>query len=151
MISRRETRVSKPFDLRAALPLRAWLEALHRPIKVVVTGGRDYRDDARVAWALGGLHSKYGISRLAHGAARGADTLARDWAEAQGIEVQPYAADWARWDRGPDLPNPAGQIRNRDMLREEKPDLVVAFPGAKGTAGCREAASTFGIRVWEVS
>jgi hypothetical protein len=50
-----------------------------------------------------------------------ADTLAREFGEHKGIPVRTFPADWERHGRA------AGPIRNRQMLEEGKPDLVVAF------------------------
>ncbi len=66
--------------------------------------------------------------------------LAGEWAQEQGIEVKARQADWKRFGRG------AGPKRNRQML-EEKPDLVVAFPGGRGTAGMIRVATKAGLQV----
>jgi hypothetical protein len=55
-------------------------------------------------------------------AARGADTLAEEWAKVRGI---PCTADWD------DLGRKAGPIRNAQMLRKGRPELVVACPGRR--------------------
>jgi len=52
-----------------------------------------------------------------------------EWAKNRGIPFDVYMADWEGLGRK------AGPIRNQQMLVEGKPDLVVAFPGGKGTAG----------------
>jgi hypothetical protein len=118
---------------------------------VVVTGGRDYADAERVAWALDGLRSAYGLDRLAHGAAAGADTLAAEWAIRAKIgNLHPYPADWAGFARA-GRKNGAGPARNRAMLEAERPDLVVAFPGGAGTADCCRTAEAMGLLVWRVA
>ena len=38
-----------------------------------------------------------------------------------GVPVEVYPADWTRYGK------PAGPIRNRQMLNEGKPDMVIAF------------------------
>jgi hypothetical protein len=45
------------------------------------------------------------------------------------------------------MPIGAGPIRNQRMLVEGKPDLVVAFPGGKGTAGMVTLARNAGVDV----
>jgi hypothetical protein len=95
--------------------------------RVLVCGGRDYRDAERVAHELNALHAQFGIAHLIHGAAPGADWLAKRWAEAHSIPVTGYPA---RWDLDGKA---AGPIRNARMLREGRPDLVLAFPGGRGT------------------
>lgn len=108
---------------------------------VVVTGGRDYADWETVNRVLSEVHSEYEIDLVVHGAASGADSLADTWAKENGVRRYPCPAEWDRLGRR------AGPIRNRYMLDTFRPDLVVAFPGWKGTADCIKAAEERGIRV----
>ncbi|MEM9912925.1 MAG: hypothetical protein AAF922_19365 [Pseudomonadota bacterium] len=41
----------------------------------------------------------------------------------------------------------AGPIRNKEMLDEGCPDLVVAFPGGRGTANMVKQAQAAGVEV----
>ena len=90
-------------------------------------GGRDYDDYNTVSNTLGHLHKRGPVSLLIHGGARGADSLAGEWAEESGVPVKVYEADWKR------LGKAAGFIRNATMLKHGKPDMVIAFPGGPGT------------------
>lgn len=126
--------------------LARYLHDISRALRICVTGGRDYDDAELVAGALGRLNGAYVIVRLAHGDAPGADRLAATWArDARIQEVVAYPADWNRFGRR------AGPTRNRRMLEAEQPDLLVAFPGGRGTADCIQAARTLGVRVWKVA
>lgn len=100
------------------------------PITALVCGGRDLdvSDYVHVARVLDELHAAITIGRLVHGCARGADTLAGRWARTRRITVQAFPADWDRHGKA------AGMIRNRAMLALGRPDIVVAFPGGRGTA-----------------
>jgi hypothetical protein len=113
-------------------------------MRVLVCGGRDYGGADTVNVELGRLHREHGIACIIEGGARGADTLARQFAEAAGIPVETYAADWKGQRRA------AGPIRNKRMLDEGKPDLVVAFPGGRGTANMVGQARKAGVRVLEI-
>lgn len=73
------------------------------------------------------------------GGARGADSVAVEWARARGIPSEVYRADWNKHQ------NAAGPIRNTEMLVEGKPDRVVAFPGGKGTADMLKKARAKGV------
>lgn len=64
---------------------------------------------------------------IIHGAAAGADSLSDRWARERQVEIEAYPADWKKYGRS------AGFIRNSQMLKEGKPDLVLAFPGGSGT------------------
>lgn len=96
-------------------------------MKVLVTGSRKYSDKENVFSVLDALHFEEGISLVIHGAATGADHFAHLWAKENNILDAPHPADWDQYGRA------AGPIRNRQMLIEEEPDLVVAFPGGAGT------------------
>lgn len=58
---------------------------------------------------------------LIQGGAKGADSLADQWASVYGVSSICYKADWEKYGKA------AGPIRNKQMLDEGKPDLVIAF------------------------
>jgi hypothetical protein len=82
---------------------------------------------------------------IIHGAASGADSLASIWAKAFAHKVESYPADWAKYSKR------AGYIRNTQMLNEGKPDLVVAFPGGKGTQMMINLAEAAGVPVVRIN
>jgi hypothetical protein len=61
------------------------------------------------------------------------------------VPVQVFHADWGQFGSG------AGPIRNSKMLAEGKPEMVLAFPGGRGTANIVEQARSAGVSVCEVS
>jgi len=116
------------------------------PMRVIVCGGRDYNNQKRVFDVLDALRKQY-ICRiiLVHGAAKGADFLAGSWARlarirAEGVEEEPHPADWNKHGKA------AGMIRNREML-EAGAELVIAFPGGRGTANMVSIAEKAGVPV----
>lgn len=114
-------------------------------VRIIVCGGRDYIDFRKVDEILSALHAETPIVHLFHGNAKGADTLAATWAsQRKGISVHPCTAQWAKYG------NRAGPIRNQKMLGHA-PDLVVAFPGGRGTADMVSRARKAGVPVKEVS
>jgi hypothetical protein len=112
--------------------------------RVLVTGGRDYADRARVWSVLDHYHAERPFSVLIEGEATGLDTIAREWAESRGVPVLAFPADWGDMTAVPCVPRirrdgvpynaAAGGIRNRRMKLEGRPDIGLAFPGGKGTA-----------------
>ena len=110
-------------------------------MKVLVCGGRDYRNESKVYDVLKKLHSDRPITHIIQGGSTGADAFAKVWA---GLTrgVQPVTCD-AMWRRDGDA---AGPIRNAAMLGL-KPDLVVAFTGGRGTANMVRLATNAGITV----
>jgi hypothetical protein len=107
-------------------------------MKVLVCGGRAYRDKVYAFEVLDRLHAKYTFTCVVHGGAGarledqtiGADLLAGEWAKARGLEARAYPVTQAEWD---EFGISAGPRRNGRMLDLESPELVVAFPGGRGT------------------
>lgn len=110
-------------------------------MRVLVCGGRDYTDRRRVFEVLDGKHAETPIATIIEGGALGADRSGYAWACARNIEVETYPADWEKHGKR------AGPIRNAMMLTEGKPDLVIAFPGGRGTADMVRRAQSAGIPV----
>lgn len=114
-----------------------------RPPRVLVTGSREWADPEPIRRELARLPSD---TIVIHGMARGADRLAHEIAAELGLAVWPRPA---MWERG----KAAGIIRNRQMLVEDKPDLVLAFhpdlAEARGTRHMVEIARKAGVPVLE--
>jgi hypothetical protein len=108
-------------------------------MRVLACGGRDYRNSLYINTALDIIHAGSPITLLINGGAKGADTLSAYWAFKKGIERRTFVANWGNYGRA------AGAMRNRLMLVEGKPELVVAFPGGVGTANMIEQAISAGI------
>jgi hypothetical protein len=107
-------------------------------VKVLVCGGRDFKDVGFACDFLDELHAKHRFTHVIHGDARGADTVADAWATSRGIQVVRCPANWSYHGKS------AGHIRNSAMVGLE-PDLVVAFPGGAGTASMTRIAAAHGI------
>jgi len=110
-------------------------------MKVLICGGRDFQDFELMSDVLEPIP----ISSVVQGGARGADLLAAKWAESRRIPFRQHEADWLQYGKR------AGPMRNLQMLAEH-PDiqLVIAFPGGKGTAHMVKIAKAAGIEVIEV-
>lgn len=113
--------------------------------RVLVCGGRDFNDPAFIFRHLVGLRERRGITAIIEGGATGVDRFARMWAEGQGIPVRSFYAEWERYGKA------AGPRRNAAMIRWGGPDLVIAFPGGKGTANMAAQARAAGIEVIEIT
>jgi len=107
-------------------------------VRVLICGGRDYSDRPYLNAYLSVFRDVIGISALCHGAAPGADSLAADW---YGPNARAFPASWAVHGKK------AGFLRNRQMLRDFRPQVVIAFPGGNGTRDMIAAAEKAGILV----
>lgn len=108
---------------------------------VGMTGGRDYQDWSVVEAVIQAIKNDHPVLHV--GDASGLDTLARACAQLNGIHVEVYRADWAKYGRA------AGPIRNRLIV--DNIDILYAFPGGRGTTNCIETATRLGIPVWKVT
>jgi hypothetical protein len=111
---------------------------------VLVCGGRTYNDEGKVFSVLDYIHNEIKITGIVHGAASGADTLAGKWALSRSIPQIKFPAQWDLYGKS------AGYIRNKEMLEKGKPNLVVAFPGGKGTANMIKLAEDANVKVDKV-
>lgn len=110
-------------------------------MKVLVCGGRDFSDSAWVFRVLDSLNPDH----IIEGGATGADAFAQAWAIHRCKTLSTVQADWKRHGRA------AGAIRNQEMIDRFNPDLVIAFPGGKGTADMIRRARKAGIEVMEMA
>lgn len=91
---------------------------------------------------LSELYNTHGpFATVIHGCAPGVDTQAEIWAASYGCKVLGFRAEWQRWGKA------AGPMRNGRMIREGKPDLVIAFPGGRGTNNMKKQARENNIKV----
>ena len=119
---------------------------------LLVTGDRNWSDVVCLNLKLDDLLRKRGIELLIQGGARGADTLAKEWAESRGVPVLTEEARWEQYGRA------AGPIRNEVMLDmlgmarlAGKDTFVVAFhphlDNSKGTKNMVTQAKAAGLEV----
>ena len=110
-------------------------------MKVLVCGGRHYKDKMRVFVELNALRP----DSIIQGGCTGPDRFANEWALGNNLPSMTFYADWKHEGAA------AGPIRNQRMLDEGKPDIVLAFPGKSGTADMVKRAAASGVRVIQVS
>jgi hypothetical protein len=114
-------------------------------VRVLVCGGRAYKNRKRVYRLLKNLHEIFGDELVViHGNASGADTLADDFCRENHIKVDVYPAKWDEYGKK------AGVLRNQQMLVDGDPNCVIAFPGGTGTAHMCKIARKSGMPVLEV-
>ena len=113
-------------------------------MRVLVCGGRDYYDAETMEKVLANCLVP-DTDVVIHGGARGADALAGDIAgRVLGFPVEVYPADWYSHGKA------AGPIRNQKML-DTGIDLVLAFPGGRGTADMIRRARKAGVKVRKIA
>ena len=130
--------------------------------RVLVCGGRDYgrkwtgtqwdEDERQIDRLFEVLDKALQAATMAgksftlvHGGARGADALAGLWASMRedDVTVRVYEADWDAHRKA------AGPIRNKKMLTNESPHVIIAFKGGNGTAHMMKIGREAGVPVVE--
>jgi len=123
---------------------------MHDSIRVLVCGGRNYDSADACNWlhkfALTDISEKLGIlvrkvTVVIHGGASGADLGGAQWGEDINAKVLCFPANWKKHGKS------AGPIRNKRMVEEGRPDVVIAFSGGAGTANMCKLAEEYGIPV----
>jgi len=109
-------------------------------IKIIIAGGRNFDDYKQVCDAV--KRSKFDVTEIVSGAAKGADTLGERYADENGIPKKLFPAEWNNltaegavieinnW--GKKYNKLAGFSRNKDM--GEYADALIAMDGGNGTS-----------------
>ena len=87
-------------------------------MRVLVCGDRNWTDTEAIKRELKN-YSKDTV--IVHGACRGADRIAGEIGKELGLTIEEFPADWRKHGKA------AGHIRNKQMIDEGKPNLVLAF------------------------
>lgn len=110
-------------------------------MRVLICGGRDFIDVPKFNMAMMSSLRCQSITMVVTGGAKGADTLAKKWADSYGIHCAVIDALWDVYNRS------AGILRNTSMLSIQ-PDMCIAFPGGTGTADMIRQCEQAGVTVW---
>lgn len=109
-------------------------------MRIIVCGGRRFGNTHFAYAVLDELHAATPVTGVIDGGATGADLIGNRWAFHRGVSRTTVPAEWQEYGRA------AGPLRNKKML-DLKPDLVVAFPGGRGTENMIALAEKAGVRV----
>ena len=118
---------------------------------MLVCGGRDYDNREELYAVLDWIDCSWEgpgtfgpITVIISGHARGADSLAEQWAKDREVSLDIYPAEWDVYGKS------AGFMRNQQMIDEGLPDLVVAFSGGKGTINMIKLSNQANIPLYNV-
>lgn len=107
-------------------------------MKVAFTGGRNYADRKMVQFVVDLLQATYVRSFAVGDCPTGLDRMVREIIPATQVDV--HRASWTLHGKA------AGPVRNRAMLDDDV-DVLVVFPGGKGTWDCVRQAREMGKAV----
>ena len=114
-------------------------------MKVIVAGGRDFKNYKLLKCTLDSFQQEYGkITEVISGTAIGVDKLGEQYANENNIPIKRFVPDWEG------LGKKAGHVRNRRMgdYAKEHGGMLVAFwdKQSRGTKGMIEYASKIGLK-----
>lgn len=119
-------------------------------MKIAFTGGRDYKDLNKVLLIVRTCHSENeflvgdcptGLDKLVAECLIDTELGTYNYLNEQ-TNVTVFKADWNKHGKA------AGPIRNGEMLKDA--DMLIAFPGGRGTEDCIRQAKKKGIPVLRV-
>jgi predicted NAD-dependent protein-ADP-ribosyltransferase YbiA (DUF1768 family) len=100
-------------------------------MRVLICGARDWTNEDVIQKKIQDLQQE-DLTIIA-GGCKGVDTIAEQSARNLGIPVIVFPAEWDKFGRA------AGPIRNKQMLTEGKPNLVIAFhPDLENSKGTKD-------------
>ena len=108
-------------------------------MRTIIAGSRDIVDDSLIQAAI--TASGFEISCVISGGAKGVDTMAEQWARAQGISVAVVLPDWKTYGRG------AGPERNRRMAGQADALIAIWDGKSRGTRSMIQIAQKANLKV----
>ena len=107
-------------------------------MKIAIIGGRDFNDYVELLRQMQNRYRQKDITHIVSGGAKGADSLAEEFAKQFNYEMIIFPAKWDRYGRG------AGFIRNK-LIIDEANEVVAFWDGAsKGTLSSIKLAEKAG-------
>lgn len=112
-------------------------------MRILVCGSRNWTNIKRIEDNLSEIQPDDEPITIIHGGARGADSICHAVATKQKYDIIRFFPNWDLYGKA------AGMIRNKQMLVEGKPDLVLAFWDgvSRGTKNMIELAQKAGVPV----
>lgn len=115
-------------------------------MKLIIAGSRDISDIHHVSDAFFKYFENYRLpsifTEIVSGGARGADALGEYFAEAHGIPVKKFPADWDKHGKA------AGFIRNKEMAEYADALLLLWDGKSKGSENMLLEAARRGLRIY---
>lgn len=107
-------------------------------MKVIIAGSRDIMNMDLVKQSI--VNSRFHITEVVCGMARGVDSLGKQWAEENGIPVKEFPTNWDKYHKA------AGAIRNMEMAKYADALIAIMKDGSKGTKNMIQCATKVGMK-----
>jgi YspA, cpYpsA-related SLOG family len=109
-------------------------------VKVIIAGSRTITDASLVREAI--EDSRFVVTEVVCGLARGVDALGRLYAQRNGIPVKEFPANWKKFGRR------AGMMRNCEMAAYADALIAVWDGYSSGTKNMISVAKSLGLKVY---
>lgn len=108
-------------------------------MKTVIAGSRNITDPSVLIDAI--ISSKFEITEVVSGGARGVDRLGEDYAKVQKLPIKQFLPDWS-------IGKMAGPMRNRQMASYADAVIVIWNGHSKGSRSMIEEAKKAGKKLF---
>lgn len=109
-------------------------------MRVLICAGRHYTDSRRCRQVLEAFQRLHPVRVVIHGGSQFLGAQIEDWAQEIGADLVRYPPNWQLHGKH------AERLRNRFMLADSRPDIVLALPGGDDTEELLAQARTQGIQ-----
>lgn len=107
-------------------------------MKTIIAGSRTITSKFVIGEAV--LESKFDITEVVSGAARGVDEIGEQWAEEHGVPIKRFPAEWEFYGKR------AGPVRNVEMAKYAEALVAVWDGKSKGTQHMIREAQKRGLK-----
>lgn len=109
-------------------------------MRVLICAGRHYTDSRRCRQVLEAFQRLHPVRVVIHGGSQFLGAQIEDWAREIGADLVRYPPNWQLHGKH------AERLRNRFMLADSRPDIVLALPGGDDTEELLAQTRTQGIQ-----
>lgn len=113
-------------------------------MRLLICAGRYYADTRRCHRVLDAYLRIRPVTVLIHGGSQFLGSALEDWARDAGVDVVRYPPNWKLHGKQ------AERQRNHFMLKDSRPEVVIALPGAEDTSELVAQARAAGVHVLTV-
>ncbi|MBK5540799.1 DUF2493 domain-containing protein [Pseudomonas sp. TH05] len=114
-------------------------------MRILICAGRHYADTHLCRRVLEAFQRMHEVRVLIHGGSQFLGAEIEDWAREIGADIVRYPPNWQLHGKH------AERLRNAFMLKDSRPDLVIALPGGEDTEELLARAKAQGIQTLSVT